>query len=229
MHFDSYIRSQIVFWIGRLSVLAFHMLMSVRIMTGRQIRCQNSVRINVNLVQWRTHESFQWDVLMLPVILSYLSIVVKLVLVKCFDMLYIKQYVWVYEYVYIDFDFISCILCDICMTELFALCVLYFVRDDKIKMFNQKKFRSTFCSKFSWQCIVYWMSRRHHDTSNRFSKYFIYRRTSYIWTPNMREPRHPDVFWQKGIFHYIHTRVSGNWRSRIGTETCVIEWSIHLH
>ena len=94
---------------------------------------------SVNLVQWRTHESFQWDVLMLPVILSYFSIVVKLVLVKCFDMLYIKQYVWVYEYVNIDFDFISCILCDICMTELFALCVLYFVRDDKIKMFNQKK------------------------------------------------------------------------------------------
>ena len=105
-------------------------------MTGRQIRCQNSVQINVNLVQWRTHESFQWDVLMLPLILSYFSIVVKLVLVKCFEMLYIKQYVWVYEYIYIDFNFISCILCDICMTELFALCVLYFVRDDKIKMFN---------------------------------------------------------------------------------------------
>ena len=93
-------------------------------MTGRQIRCQNSVRINVNLVQWRTHESFQWDVLILPVILSY------------FSMLYIKQYVWVYEYFYIDFNFISCILCDMCMTELFALCILYFVRDDKIKMFN---------------------------------------------------------------------------------------------
>ena len=137
MHFDSYIRSQIVFWIGHLSFMALHMLMLVRIITGRQIRCQNSVRINVNLVQWRTHESFQWDVLMLPVILSYFSIVVKLVLVKCFDMLYIKQYVWVYEYVYIYFNFISCILCDICMTELFALCVLYFVRDDKIKMFNQ--------------------------------------------------------------------------------------------
>ena len=137
MHFDSYIRSQIVFWIGRLSIMSLHMLMSVRIMAGRQIRCQNSVRINVNLVQWRPHESFQWDVLMLPVILSYFSIVIKLVLVKCFDMLYIKQYVWVYEYVYIDFNFISCILCDMCMTELFALCVLYFVRDDKIKMFNQ--------------------------------------------------------------------------------------------
>ena len=136
MQFDSYIRGQIVFWIGRLSVMAFNILMSVRIMTGRQIRCQNSVRINVNLVQWRTHESFQWDVLMLSVILSYFSIVVKLVLVKRFDMSYIKQYVWVYEYVYIDFNFISCILCDICMTELFALCVLYFVRDDKIKMFN---------------------------------------------------------------------------------------------
>ena len=49
----------------------------------------------------------------------------------------IKQYIWVYEYVYIDFNFISCILFDICMTELFALCVLYFVRDDKIKMYNQ--------------------------------------------------------------------------------------------
>ena len=84
---------------------------------------------------------------MLPVILSYFSIVVKLVLVKCFDMLYIKQYVWVYEYVYIDFNFISCILCDKCMTELFALCVLYFVRDDKIKMFNQSinHYDGTFC------------------------------------------------------------------------------------
>ena len=51
-------------------------------------------------------------------------------------MLYIKQYVWVCDYVYIDFNVISCILCDMCMTELFALCVLYFVRDDKIKMFN---------------------------------------------------------------------------------------------
>ena len=102
-------------------------------MTGRQIRCQNSVGINVNPVQWRKHESLDWDVLMLPVILSYCSIVVNFFKSKCFDTLRIKQYVWVYEYVYINFNFNSCILCDICMTELFALCVLYFVRDDKIK------------------------------------------------------------------------------------------------
>ena len=141
-------------------------------MTGRLIRCQNSVRINVNLVQWRTHETFQWDVLLLPVILSYFSIVVKLVLVKCFDMLYIKQYVWVYEYVYIDFNFISCILCDICMTELFALCVLYFVKDDKIKMFNQSINQSLWRDVLSFptshesharECSVLWEWKRHYS------------------------------------------------------------------
>ena len=31
------------------------------------------------------------------------------------------------------------------MTELFALCVLYFVRDDKIKMFNQYEYHDNIC------------------------------------------------------------------------------------
>ena len=62
--------------------MAFYMLISVRIMTGRQIWRQNGSRINVNPVQWRIHEPLDWDALMLPVILSYFSILVKLILVK---------------------------------------------------------------------------------------------------------------------------------------------------
>ena len=67
-------------------------------MTGRQIRCQNSVRINVNPVQWRTPEPLDWDVLMLSVVLSYLSILVKLVLVKLLRYKTVCMGVWVHLY-----------------------------------------------------------------------------------------------------------------------------------
>ena len=40
---------------------------------------------------------------------------------------------------YINFDFISYVLCGICITELFVLCVLYFVINDRVKMFNHIK------------------------------------------------------------------------------------------
>ena len=38
---------------------------------------------------------------------------------------------------YINFDYINFVLCDLCITELFVLSVLYFVNNDKINMFNQ--------------------------------------------------------------------------------------------
>ena len=41
------------------------------------------------------------------------------------------------RHVYNGTDFINYVLCEICTTKLFVICVLYFVRNDKIKMFYQ--------------------------------------------------------------------------------------------
>ena len=41
------------------------------------------------------------------------------------------------RHVYNGTDFINYVLCEIFTTKLFVICVLYFVRNDKIKMFNQ--------------------------------------------------------------------------------------------
>ena len=41
------------------------------------------------------------------------------------------------RHVYNGTDFINYVLCEICTTKPFVICVLYFVRNDRIKMFNQ--------------------------------------------------------------------------------------------
>ena len=57
--------------------------------------------ISSDPVQWHINETFEWDVLMLPVIII-------IFLISYFSK-------------YIDFDFVSYVLCDISITELFLI------------------------------------------------------------------------------------------------------------
>ena len=64
------------------------------------------------------------------------------------------------RHVYNGTDFINYVLCEICTTKLFVICVLYFVRNDKNKdvqsiIMHGDEYQICFCFRFnSWLLLI---------------------------------------------------------------------------